>query len=304
MAVRDGQREVLALMPPRPDSPQKATVYGSPAKFQSKKECWRVQKVASLDRLMDEAAREEEEEKNKKSGSEDGGEEDEEDYGGAAVQSYKKSQYWSKEVEEKLGLAGADPYGLLELEEKRWKATPEEIRKAYRRLVLTHHPDKKAAEGKKAAVDVTDKEEKKAKKKAKNDKDEEKENGEKDGGEEEEPEEEEEEDTEFKLLSAAWDLLGTPDTRRAYDSIDNFNDFLPTVYNSKKNGNERFFAVFGPPFARQSKFSTEKNVPQLGDADTPYEQVAKFYKFWTTFASWRCFDLLAEQDLKEAEDRE
>jgi hypothetical protein len=67
------------------------------------------------------------------------------DDGAATVHTYKKSQYWTKEVEEKLGLGGADPYGLLELEERRWRASADEIRKAYRKLVLTKHPDKKAA---------------------------------------------------------------------------------------------------------------------------------------------------------------
>jgi len=45
-------------------------------------------------------------------------------------------------------------------------------------------------------------------------------------------------------------------------------------------------------------------VPQLGDEDTPYEAVAKFYKFWFDLSSWRDFALLAEHDYKEAEDRE
>ena len=35
-----------------------------------------------------------------------------------------------------------DPYRLLELEELRWRATQDDVRKAYRRLVLLHHPDK------------------------------------------------------------------------------------------------------------------------------------------------------------------
>ena len=50
------------------------------------------------------------------------GEEDEDGLGGAAVHSYKKSQFWSKEVEEKLGSA-ALTLRLLELEDRRWKAS-------------------------------------------------------------------------------------------------------------------------------------------------------------------------------------
>ena len=279
-----------------PNSPAKPTVYGSPAKAFSKKQVQKVDSISSFDRLMQKAADEEEAAKRAEEEEEAGGEGEEDDgLSGAAVHSYKKSQFWSKEVEEKLGLAGADPYGLLELEDRRWKATPEEIRKSYRRLVLTKHPDKKAGEAiqkAKSAVDVTDES-----------KDKDKENG---GEEGDEQEEEEEEDSEFKLLSAAWELLGSNETRRAYDSIDNFNDYLPVAFNPKKTSGRGFFATFAPGFARQSKFCTEGKVvpPQLGDAETPYEQVAKFYKFWTSFPSWRTFDLLAEHDLKEAEDRE
>ena len=41
--------------------------------------------------------------------------------GAGVVRTNKKSEYMTEEVEEKLGLAGADPYGLLELEDRRWK---------------------------------------------------------------------------------------------------------------------------------------------------------------------------------------
>ena len=43
-----------------------------------------------------------------------------------------------------------------------------------------------------------------------------------------------EEDEELKLLSIAWDLLGNSETRRQYDSIDNFNDYLPTSFRPRK----------------------------------------------------------------------
>ena len=45
-------------------------------------------------------------------------------------------------------------------------------------------------------------------------------------------------------------------------------------------------------------------VPKLGDEDTPYEQVADFYRFWQNLRSWRTFDLLTEHDAAEAQDRE
>ena len=126
--------------------------------------------------------------------------------------------------------------------------------------------------------------------------------GEEGGEEGKEEEEEDDADAEFKLLSAAYELLGNTETRRQYDSIDNFNDNLPTSF-SKRSGRS-FYSQFRPGFQRQSKFSSKTPVPQLGDEETPYEQVGKFYKFWFEFSSWRDFTLLAEHKLSEAEDRE
>ena len=276
--------ECLRLMPPAdPTSP--ARVYGSPAKSTGKKECLVVQKVPSIQRLMDQKEQEELDQQQQTALDK---EQEMDDDGAATVHTYKKSQYWTKEVEEKLGLGGADPYGLLELEERRWRASADEIRKAYRKLVLTKHPDKKAA------MDAATPK-KPEKKRSEDDDDDEGE--EKEGGEEEE-------DAEFKLLSIAWELLGNTETRRQYDSIDNFNDFLPTTFRPNKDEPDRFFRVFGPAFARQAKFSNQTPVPQLGDADTPMAQVQKFYNFWFGFSSWRDFGLLCEHQLKEAEDRE
>jgi DnaJ family protein C protein 2 len=119
--------------------------------------------------------------------------------------------------------------------------------------------------------------------------------------------EEDAEDTEFKLLSAAWELLGNAESRRTFDSIDYFNDYLPSSYKRARPDDPptRFFDTFGPPFARQSKFSTTQPTPPLGDADTPYEEVAQFYRFWqTSYKSWRDFSLLSEHKISEATSRE
>jgi len=279
--------EMLRLLPPT-DENAEPKVYGSPAKSTGKRECLRVQKCPSIERLilMDKEQEEAEAAARDIADAEDR----DEGAGSATVHSRKKSQYWSKEVEEKLGLGGVDPYGLLELDEKRYRASADEIRKAYRRLVLTMHPDKKAS--------VEASSPKKADKKAK-DEDSDATAGGEEGGEEEDDEEEE-----FKLLSAAWELLSNTETRRQYDSIDNFNDFLPTGFRYKKDDEDHFYDTFRPPFMRQAKFSNTTPVPQLGDATTPMEQVNKFYKFWFSLSSWRDFGLLCEHDLKEAEDRE
>eukprot|EP00965_Chrysotila_dentata_P246079 6206942-Pleurochrysis_carterae.AAC.1 len=172
-------------------------------------------------------------------------------------QTFKRSMYWNKEVEERVGLAGADPYGLLELDEKRWRASAEELRKAYRRLVLTHHPDKKAAAGAVAANGKKDspRKENEAKNKVKDEKSAKKDDIDTDDTD---IDSEDEEDSEFKLLTRAWELLGNAETRRAYDSVDYFNDNMPQSFRPKpERGPDHFYRVFGPVFRRQAKFSVE-----------------------------------------------
>lgn len=41
------------------------------------------------------------------------------------------------------------------------------------------------------------------------------------------------------------------------------------------------------------------DVPKLGDENTPYEDVLKFYSFWYNFKSWRDFSYLDEYDPSE-----
>ena len=48
----------------------------------------------------------------------------------------------------------------------------------------------------------------------------------------------------------------------------------------------------------------DKNVPELGDEETFWEEVSRFYDFWYTFRSWREFPHPDEEDTSQAESRE
>ena len=62
--------------------------------------------------------------------------------------------------------------------------------------------------------------------------------------------------------------------------------------------------VFGPAFRRNSRWSVQTPVPEVGEEGTPFEQVDKFYDFWFSFRSWREFPHPDEEDLEQAECRE
>ena len=62
--------------------------------------------------------------------------------------------------------------------------------------------------------------------------------------------------------------------------------------------------VFGPAFRRNSRWSVATPVPEVGEDETAWEDVDKFYDFWFSFKSWREFPHPDEEDVDQAECRE
>ncbi|CAM9588765.1 unnamed protein product [Phaeothamnion confervicola] len=139
----------------------------------------------------------------------------------------------------------------------------EALKRAYRRAVLTYHPDKTGSSR----------------------------------GEEDEV---------FMAIMAiqkAFETLSDPTKRKQYDSSLEFDDAIPDE-GAGADDPVAFFAVYGPVFSRNERFAVLLPAPPLGDADTPIEEVNKFYEYWVNFESWRDFTLEAcEHDLDDAEDR-
>lgn len=167
------------------------------------------------------------------------------------------------------GAETQDHYALIGLSHLRFLATEDQIRKSYRETALKYHPDKQAA-----LLLAEGTEEKKEIKK-------------------------EEIDRHFKAIQFAYEVLIDPVKRRAYDSIDEFDDEIPSDCAPGE-----FFKVFGPVFARNGRWSTVQPIPSLGDNDTDIGTVDSFYDFWWSFKSWREFPHADEFDLEQAESRE
>jgi DnaJ family protein C protein 2 len=76
-------------------------------------------------------------------------------------------------------------------------------------------------------------------------------------------------DSVFLAIQEAHDNLVNPEKRRAYDSQNEFDDKIPT-------GNEkpaRFYKLYGDCFVLNGRFAVKTPVPELGDDDTPIEEV-------------------------------
>ncbi|ALC43017.1 CG10565 [Drosophila busckii] len=98
-----------------------------------------------------------------------------------------------------------DHYSVLGLGKLRCEATDDDIRRAYRRMVLLHHPDKRKAKGEEVISD----------------------------------------DDYFTCITKAFEILGTAKTRRSYDSVDpEFDDNLPTQSDIDSNFFESFNKYF------------------------------------------------------------
>ena len=98
-----------------------------------------------------------------------------------------------------------DHYAVLGLGKLRFAASDDDIRRAYRKIVLQHHPDKRKAKGEKVKND----------------------------------------DDYFTCITKAYETLGTHKNRRAYDSVDpDFDDSLPSQTEIDKNYYETFNKYF------------------------------------------------------------
>merc|ERR1739838_1255359 len=138
----------------------------------------------------------------------------------------------------------------------------DQIKKAHRYKVLKHHPDKRKAAG----------------------------------------EEIKEDDDYFSCITKAFEILGNPVKRRAFDSCDpTFDDDVPEVL--KKDNQENFCKKFCPVFEANTRWSVKTPVPQLGTMDSSREDVDRFYSYWYEFDSWREYSYLDEEDKEKAGDK-
>jgi len=155
-----------------------------------------------------------------------------------------------------------DHYQVLGLKKYRFKASDEDIKRAYRHMVLKHHPDKRRGAGEEILED----------------------------------------DDYFTNITKAYEILGIPNKRKAYDSVDPlFDDDVPST---KEKNKENFFETFGPAFERNARWSTRRHVPLLGKPDDTRQKVNRFYDFWYDFDSWREFSYLDEEEKEKGQDRE
>ncbi|CAB3219712.1 unnamed protein product [Arctia plantaginis] len=107
-----------------------------------------------------------------------------------------------------------DHYAVLGIKNLRYKATDDDIKRAYRQKVLKHHPDKRKAQGEEVRSD----------------------------------------DDYFTCITKAYEILGTPIKRRSYDSIDpTVDDTVPSQADVKKDGFYKSFVKHFESNARWSE---------------------------------------------------
>ncbi|KAJ8906875.1 hypothetical protein NDN08_003359 [Rhodosorus marinus] len=171
----------------------------------------------------------------------------------------KVDPHW--ELKKVLARPEEDFYELLGLQKLRWRATEDDIRKAFRKISLKYHPDKVGdvgESGREAAEEY------------------------------------------YKRILKAYELLSDKKKRAAYDSVDEVDDSIPTESEVNAGG---FYEKLSRAFDTNARWS-ENRMPRLGDDETAYEEVDRFYDAWFRFKSWREFTLNQEYDPDQADCRE
>ena len=112
----------------------------------------------------------------------------------------------------------------------------------------------------------------------------------------------------FLKVQAAADTLTDVSKRRAYDSMLDFDESIPTEVESKEAslaGIDAFLALYEPIFQRNARFALNKPVPSIGTAETRMIHINNFYSYWVKFDSWRDFtNVDREHDPEQAQCRE
>ncbi|KAF8635701.1 hypothetical protein AX15_000325 [Amanita polypyramis BW_CC] len=167
-----------------------------------------------------------------------------------------------------------DYYAVLGLSHLRYKATHEQIKFAYRKKVLKHHPDKKVSTVTQNSYSYLG------------------------------IHQNTNDDAFFKCIQKAYEVLTNPEKRRQFDSVDpvltELEDEAPTASEFKAKG-LNFFKAFTSIFELHSRFSRVQPVPGLGDIDASKGAVEAFYDFWYNFDSWRSFEWL-DKEINEGSD--
>ncbi|KAG0147793.1 hypothetical protein CROQUDRAFT_655811 [Cronartium quercuum f. sp. fusiforme G11] len=143
-----------------------------------------------------------------------------------------------------------DQYAVLGLSSLRWKATPDQIKRAHRKKVLRHHPDKKAGQAGNSNDDSFFKCIAKA----------------------------------YEVLS---DPIKRRQFDSVDEMIDDTD--VPTDKDVSTSPTA-FFKAYGPVFEREARFSTKLPAPSIGDENSTRDEVEAFYDFWLKFDSWRSFE--------------
>lgn len=105
----------------------------------------------------------------------------------------------------------------------------------------------------------------------------------------------------FTCITRAYEILGNPVKRRAYDSVDpEFDDGMPSSSTIEKD----FYGVFKKYFEMNARWTEKKRVPAFGDDSATRDDVDRFYNFWYDFESWREFSYLDEEDKDKGADRD